>query len=117
MKLLGWFAVLPWFGLTVSSSAFVPSTRWSECRVAVAMSTDGVDLQNPVPCEPHPFSSLPGDPSLNIITNVDLGDKKLEVMMGENYGKTDFADSIIRNVPGTYLIFCFFTSKKCKEWK
>lgn len=29
----------------------------------------------------HP-STLPGDPSLNLVTNVDLGDKKLEVMKG-----------------------------------
>ena len=33
------------------------------------------------PCElnAHP-SSLPGDPSLNLVTNVDLGDKKLDFM-------------------------------------
>eukprot|EP00537_Pseudo-nitzschia_pungens_P009679 CAMPEP_0172381396 /NCGR_PEP_ID=MMETSP1060-20121228/70926_1 /TAXON_ID=37318 /ORGANISM="Pseudo-nitzschia pungens, Strain cf. cingulata" /LENGTH=144 /DNA_ID=CAMNT_0013109169 /DNA_START=117 /DNA_END=551 /DNA_ORIENTATION=+ len=31
------------------------------------------------PC-PHPFASLPGDPSLVLVTNLDLGDKKLEVM-------------------------------------
>ena len=33
------------------------------------------------PCElnSHP-SALPGDPSLILVTNVDLGDKKLEVM-------------------------------------
>ncbi len=29
----------------------------------------------------HP-STLPGDPSLNLVTNVDLGDKKLEIMKG-----------------------------------
>ena len=32
----------------------------------------------------HP-STLPGDPSLNLVTNVDLGDKKLEVMKGIQY--------------------------------
>eukprot|EP00536_Pseudo-nitzschia_multiseries_P014749 jgi/Psemu1/262397/estExt_Genewise1Plus.C_7630015 len=31
------------------------------------------------PC-PHPFAALPGDPSLVLVTNLDLGDKKLEVM-------------------------------------
>jgi hypothetical protein len=31
------------------------------------------------PC-PHPFSELPGDPSLILVTNLDLGDKKLEIM-------------------------------------
>ena len=29
----------------------------------------------------HP-STLPGDPSLNLVTNVDLGDKKLDIMKG-----------------------------------
>jgi len=30
----------------------------------------------------HPFAMLPGDPSLILHTNVDLGDKKLEIMKG-----------------------------------
>lgn len=29
------------------------------------------------------FNELPGDPSLLLVTNVDLGDKKLEVMKGK----------------------------------
>jgi hypothetical protein len=29
---------------------------------------------------PHPFSQLPGDPSLLLVTNLDLGDKKIEIM-------------------------------------
>jgi hypothetical protein len=32
--------------------------------------------------QPHPFSSLPGDPSLILTTNVDLGSKKTEIMKG-----------------------------------
>ena len=28
----------------------------------------------------HPFCQLPGDPSLILTTNVDLGDKKMEIM-------------------------------------
>lgn len=28
----------------------------------------------------HPFCKLPGDPSLLLTTNVDLGDKKMEIM-------------------------------------
>ena len=28
----------------------------------------------------HPFNSLPGDPSLHLVTNVDLGDKKMDIM-------------------------------------
>lgn len=35
--------------------------------------------------EPHPFCQLPGDPSLILTTNLDLGDKKLELMKG-TYG-------------------------------
>jgi hypothetical protein len=31
----------------------------------------------------HPFCQLPGDPSLILTTNVDLGDKKMEIMKGE----------------------------------
>lgn len=31
---------------------------------------------------PHPFSLLPGDPSMNIITNVDLGSHKMNIMKG-----------------------------------
>ena len=30
----------------------------------------------------HPFCQLPGDPSLIITTNVDLGSAKLDVMKG-----------------------------------
>lgn len=37
---------------------------------------------------PHPFCLLPGDPSLMLTTNVDLGAKKLEVMKG----KQEFSD-------------------------
>jgi hypothetical protein len=29
---------------------------------------------------PHPFSQLPGDPSLLLVTNMDLGTNKLEIM-------------------------------------
>jgi hypothetical protein len=28
----------------------------------------------------HPFSQLPGDPSLLLVTNLDLGPKKLDIM-------------------------------------
>ena len=31
----------------------------------------------------HPFCHLPGDPSLILTTNVDLADKKMEIMKGE----------------------------------
>lgn len=38
---------------------------------------------NETPCAPHPFAMLPGDPSLILTTNVDLGEKKLEIMKGK----------------------------------
>jgi hypothetical protein len=31
----------------------------------------------------HPFCDLPGDPSLILTTNIDLGDKKIEIMKGQ----------------------------------
>jgi hypothetical protein len=30
----------------------------------------------------HPFCTLPGDPSLILTTNIDLGDKKMDNMKG-----------------------------------
>ena len=39
-------------------------------------------------------STLPGDPSLVLTTNVDLGDQKLEIMKGERYGR-----SLLRRLP------------------
>jgi hypothetical protein len=46
------------------------------------MSADGT-INNDEPCMgAHPFNALPGDPSLHLVTNVDLGDKKLEIMKG-----------------------------------
>jgi hypothetical protein len=33
----------------------------------------------------HPFCDLPGDPSLILTTNIDLGDKKIEIMKGQLY--------------------------------
>lgn len=38
------------------------------------------DSNSPEMVCPHPFSQLPGDPSLLLVTNLDLGDKKLEIM-------------------------------------
>jgi hypothetical protein len=31
----------------------------------------------------HPFCNLPGDPSLILTTNVDLGSSKLDIMKGK----------------------------------
>ena len=33
---------------------------------------------------PHPFCSLPGDPSLILTTNIDLGSNKNDIMEGKN---------------------------------
>lgn len=69
-----------------SSAAFVPSSYiLGRCRgqfIVNNMSGPADDLTTPVtsPC-PHPFTELPGDPSLLLVTNVDLGDKKLDIMM------------------------------------
>lgn len=35
----------------------------------------------------HPFCKLPGDPSLLLTTNVDLGDKKLAIMKSTSLGE------------------------------
>jgi len=52
----------------------------------------------------HPFCSLPGDPSLILTTNVDLGDKKMDIMksiskaMSAHTGKPE-------SYIGTYSLF------------
>lgn len=62
--------------------AFVPPSNKTER--SVVMSADGNIQQSETPCMgQHPFNSLPGDPSLNLVTNVDLGDKKMEIMKGK----------------------------------
>lgn len=38
----------------------------------------------------HPFCDLPGDPSLILTTNVDLGIKKMAIMKGEEKDKKLF---------------------------
>lgn len=43
----------------------------------------GHRLNNMSSSQNHPFCSLPGDPSLMLTTNVDLGDKKLDIIKGE----------------------------------
>lgn len=39
----------------------------------------------PTPPPGTNFCDLPGDPSLILTTNVDLGDKKMEIMKGEGF--------------------------------
>ena len=47
------------------------------------MSADGTMKEEPPCMGLHPFNSLPGDPSIHLVTNVDLGDKKMEIMKGK----------------------------------
>ena len=61
------------FTLTSTTQAF---TRKDVTTKMDSTSTPCCDMSG------HP-STLPGDPSLNLVTNVDLGDKKLEIMKGK----------------------------------
>ena len=60
----------------LASPAFVSPSK-SLKSVHLAMSEK--ESKPEVVC-PHPFSQLPGDPSLLLVTNLDLGDKKLDIM-------------------------------------
>jgi hypothetical protein len=74
------------FGLllfvSVATAAFIPSSTLNKTP-RFAMSKEGATENTPCGSQPHPFSVLPGDPSMVLVTNVDLGDKKLEVMKGK----------------------------------
>ena len=50
-------------------------------RTFVVVMASPQDDTSPTPS--HPFCELPGDPSLILTTNVDLGAKKLDVMKGK----------------------------------
>src|SRR5210317_2214801 len=70
-----------------SVSAFTPIplnslTKSSSTHLAMSKESNSNDDSNLAASAmpPHPFCQLPGDPSLILITNIDLGDKKLEVM-------------------------------------
>lgn len=66
------------------AESFVPSTTTTTKTLAPAVlrhfSTSSSDQTSVMASEPHPFCQLPGDPSLILTTNVDLGDKKMEIM-------------------------------------
>mmetsp|Transcript_17650 Transcript_17650/g.29983 ORF Transcript_17650/g.29983 Transcript_17650/m.29983 type:complete len:103 (+) Transcript_17650:21-329(+) len=58
----------------------------------------------------HPFCSLPGDPSLILTTNVDLGDKKMEIMKA-----CSKAIAAQTGKPESYIGMChLFTSRWSK---
>lgn len=90
--------------LATSVQAFVESKIFpsykQESLVKKAMASE-----NSVPSH-HPFCDLPGDPSLMLTTNVDLGSKKLEIMKGEStYQNFTFNKSIVP------LLTFFFSTK------
>ena len=64
------------------TNAFIQVGRASSSSSQNARMSKDV---NETPCNggQHPFAMLPGDPSLILTTNVDLGDKKLEIMKGK----------------------------------
>jgi hypothetical protein len=51
-----------------------------ETKLARSMSSPNQNLNN---SDRHPFCDLPGDPSMILTTNVDLGTEKLAIMKGE----------------------------------
>ena len=59
-----------------SAAAFLKSTS------SLTMSSDHTTPSDAATPH-HPFCDLPGDPSLILTTNVDLGAKKLEIMKGK----------------------------------
>ena len=65
--------VVPLVPIPIQSFLLIPQAihRGSQFANIVAMSDAAT---------PHPFCSLPGDPSLILTTNVSLGDKKLAIM-------------------------------------
>jgi hypothetical protein len=52
---------------------------------------------------PHPFTQLPGDPSLLLVTNMDLGTKKLDIMK-----ECSKAISAATGKPESYIGTSFF---------
>jgi hypothetical protein len=72
--------------IAVSAVAFSSSSTTTNTsrtkRVSVEMSADGTINNDEPSTGAHPFNALPGDPSLHLVTNIDLGDKKLEIMKG-----------------------------------
>merc|ERR1719491_298272 len=61
------------------TSAFVAISSTNNKQFTHIMSSNSDDIFSSTPC-PHPFSELPGDPSLMLVTNVDLGEKKIDIM-------------------------------------
>jgi hypothetical protein len=69
------FAIFASLVLSFSYSFAPVSRQLTSTSSAIRMSSTNEDTA-------HPFCQLPGDPSLILTTNVDLGDKKMEIMKG-----------------------------------
>lgn len=83
-------------GLVDGSPAFISSTR--KVASSINMSSDKPCQQWPPTGHP---STLPGDPSLILTTNVDLGDKKMEIMKA-----CSKAISAATGKPESYIAVC-----------
>ena len=60
-----------------ATTAFLHITTPRSTKTTVMSTSSNKQHQ-----EQHPFCDLPGDPSLILTTNVDLGAKKMEIMKG-----------------------------------
>jgi hypothetical protein len=71
---------------------------------------DPSKMESPQQLE-HPFCQLPGDPSLILTTNVDLGSAKLDIMKGELQIAFPFSFwEAIYHIPETLLLTLSFLS-------
>jgi hypothetical protein len=89
MKLL--LACLAFFltrSFTLATNPAFVSTANRVSKTSVAAMNDENNNDTPCTASPHPFTMLPGDPSLILTTNVNLGDKKLEIMKGKYAGNS-----------------------------
>ena len=69
--------------LIISANGFTDPHLSAKQSKNIPLTTSKMS-ENPFPATPHhPFCDLPGDPSLMLTTNVDLGAKKLEIMKGK----------------------------------
>ena len=86
MNFLLRFPVLLSLLLTAPAIAFTDTHRPKQAslvtRTTAMSSTSSSEDSPPAPTH-HPFCDLPGDPSLMLTTNVDLGAKKMDVMKGK----------------------------------
>ena len=63
--------------------AFIQQQQQQHSLIVVQQMSAHVNTDQQSTPEHHPFCDLPGDPSLILTTNVDLGDKKMAIMKCE----------------------------------